>query len=165
MKYLLTTATLLCLAACVVVPVPLPVPATAEPASHAASVPINTTASFTRLLNDYRASEGRGPLRQNAALTRAAQAHAEDMVRRGYFSHIAPSGGNGATFSQRANAAGCALRGGAENIATGQRSEAEVLSAWESSSGHRRNMLVASYREYGLGRAGNIWVLKLAAAC
>ena len=100
-----------------------------------------------------------------STLRRAAQAHAEDMASRGYFSHEAPDGPNGRTFAQRARSAGCAIGGGAENIANGQRSEREVFTAWQNSSGHRRNMLGRSYRQYGLGRSGNIWVLVLAQSC
>ncbi|KQI72401.1 hypothetical protein AN191_07990 [Loktanella sp. 5RATIMAR09] len=116
-------------------------------------------------MNAFRARQGLGPLQANPALTRAAQAHARDMARRGYFSHQAPNGPHGRTFVQRARAGGCAMRSGAENIASGQRSQAEVLTTWQNSRGHRRNMLGRNYTQYGLGRAGNIWVLKLAASC
>lgn len=122
-------------------------------------------AGFTAELNAFRARQGLGPLQANPALTRAAQAHAEDMAGRGYFSHHAPNGPNGRSFVQRAHAGGCAMRSGAENIASGQRSQAEVLTDWQNSRGHRRNMLGRSYTQYGLGRAGNIWVLKLATSC
>ncbi|MEM8538072.1 MAG: CAP domain-containing protein [Pseudomonadota bacterium] len=150
---------------CVVVPVPLPAPAVQDQPTRAAASPATSTASFTDLINTYRADQGRGALQQSQALTRAAQAHAEDMVARGYFAHDAPNGPNGVTFSQRAISAGCAMRVGAENIATGQRTEQAVIDAWDSSAGHKRNMLGARYTQYGIGRAGDIWVLKLAAAC
>lgn len=120
---------------------------------------------FTVALNALRTSQGVGAVQQNASLTRAAQAHATDMARRSYLSHQARGGPNGNTFQQRARASGCAMRAGAENIAAGQGSETEVLNSWTGSPGHRRNMLASSYTQYGLGRSGNIWVLKLAAAC
>lgn len=129
------------------------------------SATVSTGSGFTADINTFRAQQGLGHLRPNAVLQRAAQAHAEDMASRGYFSHEAPRGPNGRTFVQRARAAGCALRGGAENIAKGQRSEREVFAAWQNSSGHRRNMLGRSYTQYGLGRSGNIWVLKMAQSC
>lgn len=138
--------------------------------SQPASIQVSSSTSsfgsgFAADLNAFRARQGLGPLQANPALTRAAQAHAEDMARRGYFSHNAPRGPNGRTFVQRARAGGCAMRSGAENIASGQRSQAQVLTAWQNSRGHRRNMLMRSYTQYGLGRSGNIWVLKLAASC
>ena len=98
-------------------------------------------------------------------LTRAAQAHAEDMAARGYFSHQSPGGPNGDDLGDRARAAGCSFRSVAENIAQGQRSEAEVLTGWANSPGHRRNMLNGRMTDYGLGRAGDIWVLKLSSGC
>jgi len=153
------------LSACVVVPVPVGVVVPGEGASRSNSTPVASTASFTAMLNGFRADEGRGPVQQSAALTRAAEAHAADMVARGYFSHRSENGPNGETFVQRSRAAGCGMRAGAENIATGQRTEAEVLTAWANSAGHRRNMLGASYTEYGIGRVGDIWVLKLATSC
>ncbi len=104
-------------------------------------------------------------MQPNAALTRAAQAHAEDMRARNYFSHRARNGPNGETFGQRAAGAGCTILSGAENIAFGQTSEAEVFTGWQNSSGHRRNMLGRDYTFFGLGRAGDIWVLKLSSGC
>ena len=121
--------------------------------------------SFSTLLNDFRASEGRRPVQRSAALDRAAKAHATDMVQRGYFSHQSPGGPNGARFIDRSRSAGCQSRSGAENIATGQRSEAAVIEAWKNSAGHRRNMLGANYTLYGLGRTDNIWVLVFSTSC
>ena len=153
----------LALSACVaVVPVPLTVPV-APGAS--ATAPAQSTASFTTRINGFRAENGFAGLRQNAALTSAAQAHAEDMVARGYFSHSSQGGPNGATLIARARSAGCNARAIAENIAQGQQSEAEILTGWANSPGHRRNMLNRSMTDYGLGRAGDIWVLKLSSGC
>ncbi|MEO1639250.1 MAG: CAP domain-containing protein [Pseudomonadota bacterium] len=166
MRKYLSLLALIGLSACIVVPVPVGViTPTTEPATRAAVTPAMSTASFTSQINAYRSQQGRAPLRQSAELTRAAEAHARDMAQRGYFSHRSEGGPNGVTFMQRSRAAGCNMRSGAENIATGQTSEAQVIAAWADSAGHRRNMLGSGYREYGLGRVGNIWVLKLAAAC
>lgn len=159
MKKSLVVLALTTLVACNTASIPQPTPVQV---SAAAPVP---SGGFAADLNAFRASQGLGPVQANANLTRAAQAHADDMVRRGYFSHDSPGGPNGDTFVERANAGGCAMRSGAENIANGQRSESAALVAWQNSPGHRRNMLVRSYTQYGLGRSGNIWVLKLAARC
>ena len=61
--------------------------------------------------------------------------------------------------------AGCNIGAASENIAFGQPSEQAVLDAWIDSPGHLTNMLGPRYRAYGLGRAGNHWVLKLADGC
>ncbi|MEJ8561092.1 CAP domain-containing protein [Yoonia sp. GPGPB17] len=159
MKRLLTVCLLTILAACTVSPSSTTTPA------QVSSAPTGVVTGFTGDINAFRASQGLGPLQPNATLTRAAQAHAEDMTQRGYFSHDSVGGPNGDNFKARAQAGGCAMRAGAENIATGQRSEAAAFEAWKNSTGHRRNMLGRSYTQYGLGRSGNIWVLKLSVQC
>lgn len=122
-------------------------------------------AGFADALNAFRASQGLSSIRNNGLLARAATAHAADMERRGYFSHRSVGGPNGDGLVARAASAGCAIRFGAENIAQGQRSELEVFAAWQNSPGHRRNLLGSQYTEYGLGRFGNTWVMKLSSGC
>lgn len=159
MKKLLATCALATLVAC---GVSSSTPVATGPATTG---PVVSNASFTTRLNTFRASQGQGTMRPNAILTRAAQAHAEDMAARGYFSHQSPGGPNGDNLLQRATSAGCNLRSGAENIASGQRSEAEVFEGWQNSPGHRANLLGQGYTDYGLGRAGNVWVMKLSSGC
>ena len=163
MKFVTAAACCLALSGCIaVVPIPLGQP----PATRAVSTaPVQSTAGFTTRINTFRGDNGAGPLRQSAILTRAAQAHADDMAARNYFSHQSPGGPNGSTLMARTRAAGCNLRAVAENIAQGQRSEAEVLTAWANSPGHRRNMLKGNMTDYGFGRAGDIWVLVLTSGC
>src|SRR5260221_3614602 len=55
------------------------------------------------LVNQERTKRGLQPLRVNRRLTRAAAAHAGDMVRRGYFSHDNEGGGD---FASRIRNAG-----------------------------------------------------------
>lgn len=153
------------LAGCIIVPIPLSTMGPSATLGPVSTAPVTATRDFTAALATFRADQGLGGLRQSAILTRAAQAHAEDMARRGYFSHQSPDGPNGDNLMQRAASAGCAMRAGAENIANGQRSEAEVLTAWANSPGHRANLLGRRYTDYGLGRAGNIWVMKLSSGC
>lgn len=112
-------------------------------------------------VNAFRAGEGEAPLRRNAKADAAALAHARDMARQGFFGH---KGSNGSSVGGRLKAAGCRFTGAAENIAKGQRSDAEVVAAWAASPGHRRNML-ASYDQYGAARIGDTWVLVLASGC
>jgi uncharacterized protein YkwD len=120
---------------------------------------------FATDLNAFRAAQGQGSVQPNAQLTRVAQRHADDMVKRGYFSHQSRGGPNGDTLTKRLVSGGCNSRAGAENIAQGQTSEAAVFNAWANSAGHRRNMLGAPYAAYGLGRVGNTWVLVLSSGC
>ncbi|MFT6944278.1 MAG: hypothetical protein ACJAUW_000850 [Yoonia sp.] len=152
---------LLPLAGCVVY---IPPPGEATPASVTRTLVLPTT-DFGKTYNAFRTSQGLGPLQDNAILTRAALAHALDMENRGYFSHSSVGGPNGRDLEARANAAGCNIRAGAENIAQGQKSEQEVFADWRDSPGHRVNLLGPRYTDYGLGRAGDTWVMKLSSGC
>ena len=113
------------------------------------------------LINAERAAQGLGPVRENPRLSQAARAHAADMVANGTFSH---TGSDGSRFFERAAAAGYACAS-AENIALGQRTEAEVMTSWMGSSGHRRNILTPDAVEFGIGRVDNMWVQLFGRGC
>jgi uncharacterized protein YkwD len=118
--------------------------------------------TFEDALGAVRGQAGLGPVRADPALTAAAQAHAEDMARSGYFSH---TGQDGSDVRVRAERTGC--RGGwmAENLAWGFDDVSAVLAGWMASPGHRTNMLGPNYRVYGLGESGGIWVLMVSDRC
>jgi uncharacterized protein YkwD len=85
------------------------------------------------------------------------------MSQNRYFSHTSPNGG---TLADRVQAAGYPYCFAAENIAQGQQSAAEVMTAWMNSAGHRRNNLSDRATEYGVARAaGDYWVLVLGSRC
>jgi uncharacterized protein YkwD len=130
-------------------------------AACAQAAPDQTAVDLGPSVNAFREVEGEAPLRRNAKADAAAFAHARDMARPGFFGH---KGSNGSSVGGRLKAAGCRFNGAAENIAKGQRSDAEVVAAWAASPGHRRNML-APYDQYGAARIGDIWVLVLASGC
>lgn len=161
MKTGLIAFVLFSLAGCVAV-IPLPTN-TAEP--QVTRTIVLPTTDFGKTYNAFRASQGLGPLQENALLTRAALAHAQDMETRGYFSHKSVGGPNGNDLTARIMSAGCGRRAVAENIAQGQRSELEVFAAWRDSPGHRANLLRPVYTDYGLGRVGNTWVMTLSSGC
>ncbi len=116
-------------------------------------------ADIELLLNGLRAQQGLAPMTESRKLTKAAQTHAKDMARNGFFSH---EGSNGSSVGDRVRKQGYGFCFVAENIAKGQASEQEVMQSWVNSSGHRKNMLNRNAAEYGLARAsGNIWVLVL----
>lgn len=140
-------------------------PAAPPPAAPTPITAQAPAAGFDSALDNFRQGQGLGTLRRSAALDRASQRHAQDMVSRGYFSHTATQGPHGTTFAERARTAGCALQTGAENIAAGQRSEATVFETWKNSPGHRRNLLGKAYTQYGLGRVDNTWVMVLSGDC
>lgn len=100
------------------------------------------------LINTYRTAHGLRPLLVGRALSRAAQAHSEDMARRGYFDHGA--------FVARLRSFGVRAPSLGENLAAGTRplSPAEIVRMWIASAGHRENLLDGSFRRIGVGEAG-----------
>lgn len=127
------------------------------------ALPVLADPAATRAVNDLRANAGKAPLAYSAILERAAQAHADDMARRGFFAH---EGSNGSAMSDRVSAQGYKWCFVAENIAKGQRDLRQVMQSWTTSKGHYKNMVNRSAQEFGLARAkGNIWVMVLAAPC
>lgn len=149
-------ALILGLSACVVVPVPVPTFETAQLRSLSATTAPD--AGFHAQINGVRSK----PIRYNAQLAAVAQAHAADMNARGYFDHTSPEGVRG---PDRAAAAGIPACGIGENIAQGQKSSAQAFTGWMGSGGHRRNMENPRMASYGLGHAGDTWVLMLYAPC
>lgn len=117
-------------------------------------------ATFVQLMNQYRASNGAGPLSVSPALTKAAAWMAEDLAAHGYFSHADTLG---RLPWDRAVACGYPSTGVGENIAGGTTSPAGVLADWQSSVGHNANMLNPAWRVIGVARVpggvyGVTWV-------
>jgi len=129
----------------------------AKPAAPKATTPAPTTATTStlagyeaeviRLTNVERAKAGCAALTTDARLTNAARLHSQDMVTKNFFSH---TGSNGSTFVTREQAAGYPSPS-AENIAWGQRTPAEVMSAWMNSAGHKANILSCGSHAVGVG--------------
>lgn len=109
-----------------------------------------------RLVNEERAKYGLSPLKENWELSRVARYKSQDMKDNRYFSHTSPT--YGSPFTMMKNF-GISYRSAGENIAMGQRTPQEVVKAWMHSSGHRANILNASYTEIGVGYVadGNYW--------
>ncbi len=101
--------------------------------------------------NARRRAAGRGPLRADPRLDRAAQAHAEDMVRRGFYAHRGPEGSSPLVRARRAGYRGVGAVG--ENIAKGLFTPEEAVERWMNSSGHRRNLLRRGATATGFGVA------------
>ncbi|MGB0439514.1 MAG: CAP domain-containing protein [Paracoccaceae bacterium] len=151
----------------VAVPVAVPVvasvstPATSpDPSPILIAAPVvGTQAESGALLNQFRAENGLGALTRSAQLQRAAELHAADMDAGNEMTH---TGTNGSTLGERVRAQGYGYCTVAENVAFGQRSLDEVMTAWITSAGHRKNMLLPAVTEYGLARTDrNYWVMVL----
>ncbi|OJU16840.1 MAG: hypothetical protein BGN88_08100 [Clostridiales bacterium 43-6] len=103
-----------------------------------------------RLINAERTNRGLMALQTNWELSRVARYKSQDMIDKNYFSHTSPTYGSPFTMMQNF---GLKFSGAAENIAYGQRTAQEVVTAWMNSSGHRANILSASFTHTGVGAA------------
>jgi uncharacterized protein YkwD len=91
----------------------------------------------------------------NDLLEKAALYHAKDMYQNNYFSHTAHDGSNAGVRIERA---GYFWKTYGENLASGYKTEKQVLDGWLSSPGHCKNIMNKSFREMGVAKAGNYWV-------
>lgn len=104
----------------------------------------------TRLINIERANRGLAALTTNWELSRTARYKSQDMVNKGYFSHTSPTYGSPFTMMQNF---GLKFSAAGENIAYGQRTAREVVTAWMNSPGHKANILSTAYTHTGVGAA------------
>jgi uncharacterized protein YkwD len=126
-------------------------------ASAAPAQAANPPSDTLRLLNAARADRHLTALKADRRLAQAAQRHSLDMVARGYFDHVTPTGQG---LRSRVAQTGW-LRGRfpwelAENLAwgTGELATPEaVVAAWLRSPPHRRIMLDRTLRLVGVGIA------------
>jgi uncharacterized protein YkwD len=109
------------------------------------------------LMNRERRAHGRRSLRLNARLTRAAETHAESMVRQTFLGHVTPTGlgilDRILATSYVSTRQAFTL---AENLGWGPGSAGSprrLVSAWMRSPLHRRNLLRARFRDVGIGIA------------
>ncbi|MFS0781554.1 CAP domain-containing protein [Bacillus sp. 1P06AnD] len=108
------------------------------------------------LTNVERQKQGLQPLTLDTELSKVARIKSQDMKDKNYFDHNSPTYGSPFDMMKQF---GISYRSAAENIAQGQRSPEEVVNAWMNSSGHRANILNASYTHIGIGHVSdnNYW--------
>lgn len=113
-------------------------------------------AEVVRLVNDVRQQNGLKPLKENWELSRVARYKSQDMLDHRYFSHTSPTYG---TPFQMIKSFGLSYRTAGENIAKGYATPQAVVNGWMNSSGHRANILNASYTQIGVGYVsqGHYW--------
>lgn len=103
-----------------------------------------------RLTNAERTKRGLTALGTNWQLSRVARYKSQDMINKNYFSHTSPTYGSPFTMMQ---SFGLRFSAAGENIAYGQRTPQEVVTAWMNSPGHRANILSPAYTQIGVGAA------------
>ena len=104
------------------------------------------------LTNTERAKVGCPALTANPTLTKVAQAHSVDMAANNYFDHNSQ---DGRSPFDRMKQAGYSFSAAAENIAMGQQTPSDVMTAWMNSAGHKANILNCTYTQIGVGYATN----------
>jgi len=114
-------------------------------------------AEALELVNRTRSEQGLGTLEPDESLDAAAQAHAQDMLERGYYAHVSP---DGSTVQDRYRAqGGSRWKIVAENLARceGCRTPPTLErlrgfhEGWMESPGHRENILRKGLRSFGFG--------------
>ncbi len=112
-----------------------------------------------KLVNRDRTLNNLPPLVEDPLLSKAAQLHAEDMLKRQYFDHVSPEGN---TPRDRFIAVGGSSRVGVgENIFQSKDQSLGLTygkveqsqRGWMYSNGHRANILTAEYIRFGYGIA------------
>jgi uncharacterized protein YkwD len=140
---------------------PRPAASTAATASVPASptdTPASTSPGFVRepldadvviaISNNARARAGLPPLRTSSLLNSVAKTRAFDMIDKGYFGHVSPTGEGVSDVAQRI---GYRYRRLSENIASGDfLNNQKIVNGWLQSPGHRANMLNPEVRDIGV---------------
>jgi len=115
----------------------------------------STSMSIGGLLADtnaQRAANGVPSLSLNSKLDAAAQANADDMAARDYWSHYTPEGNPPWIW---VNNQGYTYQALGQNLATGFSDEQSTINGWMASPPHRENLLSSNFTEVGFGYANN----------
>ena len=119
--------------------------------SGALSALAGPDAELVQSVNALRTSHDLLPLRGSPELGRVARAHAEEMARQGYLSHVNAAGLNPLGRVRAAGVEGFRLL--AENIAAsnveGDRT-AVAIAEWMQSESHRENLLNPAFNTTGV---------------
>lgn len=111
---------------------------------------------MVQAINSERRARGLPPYAIDEQLQLVARQHSEDMVKRGYFSHVTPEG---MTLRDRLQAAGITAHWIGENIQRNSRAGEEAVTyavRWfMQSTPHRKNILHQHYTHIGVGVAQN----------
>jgi uncharacterized protein YkwD len=113
----------------------------------------STNMSASSLLlstNRERLTHNQDAIRLNDQLSSAAQAKANDMVAKDYWSHTTPSGQEPWAFVKKS---GYTYFAAGENLAYGFNDADQAISGWMNSPEHRANLLNPDYQDVGFGIA------------
>lgn len=109
-----------------------------------------TSSSLLADTNAERTGVQERALQLDSQLTKAAQAKANDMISRNYWSHVTPDGKQPWSFI---DATGYHYQSAGENLAYGFTSSGATVHGWMNSLEHRANILNSAYSQVGFGIA------------
>lgn len=132
-------------------------PSTENPDNNQTNTDITGVSAYAAkvvdLVHAERAKAGLSALSLDLTASQAAQVRAAEI--RSSFSHTRPSGKNCFTALTEA---GVEYRTAGENIAAGQKTPEQVVTAWMNSEGHRKNILGSQFTAIGVGYLeGGYW--------
>lgn len=118
-----------------------------EVLSYASGITADTLLQDT---NKERDSDNLKGLKLNSQLNAAAQAKAQDMSNKNYWSHVTPDGKEPSYFVEKS---GYKYSKIGENLAYGFGTSKATVSGWMNSPSHRANVMDESLTEVGFGVA------------
>lgn len=137
-------------------------PVTEKPSTPVAEKPATSSAlnayenKVFELTNVERSKNGLKPFTLNVELSKVARIKSQDMTDKNYFDHNSPTYGSPFDMMKKF---GISYNYAAENIAKGQKTPQEVVTAWMNSAGHRANILNPNLTQIGVGydSRANTW--------
>lgn len=112
------------------------------------------SSALVDLTNTDRAENGIDGLTRSPLLTAAAQAKADDMATKGYFSHVSPDGKDSWYWFKKSE---YPFVYAGENLAVDFSDSIDVERAWMHSPAHRTNILNGHFTEIGIATAQGVF--------
>jgi uncharacterized protein YkwD len=163
LRKLLVLAAVIGVAACAPAPrkpaEPAPAPAVESKPSAPAGVTVNgIEQKVIEATNGFRRQNRLGPLKPNVRLIVIAQKHARNMARQDKYGDTDKNGHvlDGKGLDDRIQAGGYEFGRVAENVGyqlNRPHPADSMMQGWETSPGHRRNLLLVDVTEIGVGAA------------
>lgn len=132
--------------------------ACATPTATTTNDVLKVATTCTTMVNKERTARGLKPLAIDSRIQTAAQQHSNFQARYGKMTHAEPSPRTDA--GARMVIAGYKWSWWGENVAAGQTSCAQVMSAWMKSPAHKANILKKEFTQIGVAAqktSGGVW--------
>jgi len=118
------------------------------PHNYSTNVQASAENEILQLMNQKRSEAGLQPLTMDNTLLQVARYKSNHMIQYNYFDHTTPQGEKWTTWLKAIDYKYTAT---GENIAYNTYNAVELFNQWWNSSGHRANMMNASYTKVGVG--------------